>query len=590
MGIRLSGLTSGMDTESIVNELMKAQTMKKTKVENKKTKLEWTQDKWKNLNTKLYSFYTDKVSNMRFSSAYNTKKVSVSDSSVVGITGKSSAINGSYTLEVNKIASANYVTSGKINLADTSTGAKVTAKTKISELAGGSDLVGQQLSISYKGKSTLMTIDAETTIEQYVTRLRNVGLSASFDEAQQRLFMSSGTSGADSNFTISLVSDAEKAARQDLRNLIINGSTASALTTEQIDTVDALIYKIKNSQTGTESYTKAVDELKTYATTAGVTGADVDTYVSAYKTASQTAGDGVKLAALGMTSVIDGRAVGTAPAGMAVITGEDSEIVLNGAILNGSETTMNVNGLNIELKGLTNGSKVTFSVSNDVDAVYDSIKSFLTEYNSLLDEMNKAYHATPARGYDPLTDEEKESMTDNQIELWENKIKDSLLRNDTTLGGIISSMKSAMMSAIEIDGKSYSLSSLGIMTSTDYTEYGKLHIYGDKDDSTYADKTDKLRKKLEEDPEFVTKLMSGISQNLYDTMQKKMATSTLSSALTFYNDKEMKKQVTSYETSIKEWASKLKTIEDRYYKQFTAMEKAMASMQSAQNSFASMLG
>ena len=73
-------------------------------------------------------------------------------------------------------------------------------------------------------------------------------------------------------------------------------------------------------------------------------------------------------------------------------------------------------------------------------------------------------------------------------------------------------------------------------------------------------------------------------------MQKKMATSTLSSALTFYNDKEMKKQVTSYETSIKEWASKLKTIEDRYYKQFTAMEKAMASMQSAQNSFASMLG
>ena len=121
MGIRLSGLTSGMDTEAIVKQLMEAHSMKKTKVENKKTKLEWTQDKWKNLNTKLYSFYTDKVSNMRFSAAYNTKKVSVSDSSIVGITGKASAINGSYSLEVNEIASANYVTSDKINLANTST-------------------------------------------------------------------------------------------------------------------------------------------------------------------------------------------------------------------------------------------------------------------------------------------------------------------------------------------------------------------------------------------------------------------------------------------------------------------------------------
>ena len=73
-------------------------------------------------------------------------------------------------------------------------------------------------------------------------------------------------------------------------------------------------------------------------------------------------------------------------------------------------------------------------------------------------------------------------------------------------------------------------------------------------------------------------------------MQKKMGTSTLSSALTFYNDKQMKKQMTSYETSLAEWEKKLKTLEDRYYKQFTAMEKAMTKMQSEQSNFASMLG
>ena len=92
------------------------------------------------------------------------------------------------------------------------------------------------------------------------------------------------------------------------------------------------------------------------------------------------------------------------------------------------------------------------------------IKDFITEYNSVLGEMNKSYKAASARDYDPLTDEQKESMSDDQIEKWETKIKDSLLRRDSTLDGIINSMKNAMMSTVEVDGKKYSLSSLVIMT------------------------------------------------------------------------------------------------------------------------------
>ena len=63
MALRMTGLMSGMDTESIVKAMMDAKAVKKIRIENKKTKLEWTQDKWKTLNTKLYSLYTDKVSN-----------------------------------------------------------------------------------------------------------------------------------------------------------------------------------------------------------------------------------------------------------------------------------------------------------------------------------------------------------------------------------------------------------------------------------------------------------------------------------------------------------------------------------------------
>lgn len=588
MGIRMTGLSSGLDTESIVSELMKAKSMKKTKIENKKTKLEWTQEKWKDLNTKLYALYTDKVSNMRLAASYNTKKVSVSDSSVVGVSAKSNAINGSYSLQINNIATANSVTSATLKLADGEEGSKVTSKTKISELMGGEDLVGKEISIAYKGKSVSLGVDENTTVGDYVSRLKAVGISASFDEAQQRMFVMSGTSGEDSNFTINVVSNEEDGARMDLRYAVADYDT---LTVEEKDTIDALIYNVKNSEQGSDKYKKSVEELKAMASASGrATNDRVDELVAAYRESTKNTDESGKLAALGMTSIIKGEAVGTAPAGMAVIKGTDSEIVLNGATLKGSDTTMNVNGLTIELKGKTNGSTVSFSVSNDVDAVYDSIKSFITEYNSILDEMNKLYHAKSARGYDPLTDEEKEAMTENQIELWEGKIKDSLLRSDSTLGGIIEAMKGAMMSSVEIDGKNYSLSSLGIMTSSDYTEYGKLHIYGDKEDSTYADKENKLKNLLESDPDFVTKLMTGVTANLHEAMQKKMSKTSLSSALTFYNDKHMEKQKADYEKSISQWDKRLKEIEDKYYKQFTAMEKAMAQMQSSQSSLASMLG
>ena len=585
MALRMTGLSSGMDTETVVAELMKAKSMQKTKIENKKTKLEWTQDKWKDLNTKLYSLYTEKVSKMRLTGTYNTKKVSLSDSSVASVTGNANAINGNYSLQINNIATANYVTSGKVKLADGAEG-KVTGKTKISELAGGNDLVGKEVTISYKGKTAVMKIDENTTVSSYVSRLKSVGLSASFDEVQQRLFISSGTSGAESNFTMTVAGSTEETAKDSLRNIVADYDT---LELEEKDKIDAYIAQLKNNDEGSAKYTEALDGLKAYAA-GNATNDEIEAAATAYKQSTSNTDGAASLSALGLTSIKNGVAVGTKPAGMAVITGTDSEIVLNGATLTGSETTVNVNGLAIELKGLTNGSTVSFSVSNDVDAVYDQIKSFISEYNSILEEMNNLYHAKSSRGYDPLTDEEKEAMTDEQIELWEGKIKDSLLRRDTTLGSLIDSMKSAMMSTVEVDGKTYALSSLGIMTSKDYKEYGKLHIYGDEDDTTYADQADKLKKMLEEDPELATKIMTGITDKLYDTMQKKMGTSTISSALTFYNDKKMAKDMESYEESIADWEKKLKDIEDKYYKQFTAMEKAMAKLQASQSNFAAMLG
>ena len=143
---------------------------------------------------------------------------------------------------------------------------------------------------------------------------------------------------------------------------------------------------------------------------------------------------------------------------------------------------------------------------------------------------------------------------------------------------------------IEYDGKKYSLASFGIMTSTVYTEGGLYHIYGDKDDATYADRDDKLRKALEQDPDAVVNVLSDIFGKLRETMSNKMAATKQSSTQTFYNDIKMKDDLKGYEKQISAWEDKLASMEEAYYKKFTAMEMAMSRLQSQQSSLAGLLG
>ncbi len=186
----------------------------------------------------------------------------------------------------------------------------------------------------------------------------------------------------------------------------------------------------------------------------------------------------------------------------------------------------------------------------------------------------------------------QEDLTDKEVEKWEDKIKSSLLRRDDTLSSLITSFRSNMMGTVKAsNGKTYGLSSLGITTSAkDWYEGGLLHIKGDEDDAEYMDADNKLEKMLNEDPELVAEILAGLTNNLYADLQKKSSSTTMSSVFTFYNDKEMNSQLSDYKKDISKWEKKLAELENRYYSQFTAMEKAMASLNSQQNYFSSMLG
>lgn len=708
MGIRMSGLSSGMDTEAIVKELMSAQSLKKNKVVKAKTKLEWTQTKWADLNTKLTGLYNNFVTKMQLSTAYKTKKTTISDTSKASVSAKTNAVNGSYTMEVKNIATAQYLTGAKID---------ASATDKLVDL--DSSLLNKEISITTGGTTTKFAVTADTTLKDFTSALQNAGLNASFDDAQKRIFISSKDSGVANTFSISTsgLSNAEVTARGALCEAagysnMSNTNKASfdeamqALQTsgvgtddynKALDTIAKLSYDTKkaSADTAAETYVKAklysekyseyeekareslkntyLDDdgnLKTGKTQedydkAVAKKADTDTvsYISSQlkeddvklqieeaafsgkteadmadfseKAVSKYYSSGVKaftgmdgvdedsektrmaaytekyasvtdrnealsssaLTSLGLADIsvdADGKVTvnggandstnTSIPTGMALIEGSDSKIILNGAELTSSSSVVSANGLEISLTGVTKENEsVTFSVATDTDAIYDSVKSFLKEYNSVMKEMNTLYNADSAKGYEPLTSQEKEAMSDDEVKEWETKIKNSLLRSDSTLGSIINAMRSAMQTTVEYDGGTYALSSLGIKTSTDYTEGGLLHIYGDPDDSVYSAKDDKLKKALEENPDVVIATLTGVFGNLRQTMSDKMAGSKYSSSMSFYNDIKMKSDVKDYESDIKDWEDKLAEMEDAYYSKFTAMETALAKLQSQQS-------
>lgn len=279
------------------------------------------------------------------------------------------------------------------------------------------------------------------------------------------------------------------------------------------------------------------------------------------------------------------------------IDGQDAVIKLNGIEYTGNTNSFSVNGLIITAQAATgdgDDNAITITTQTDTQGVYDKIKDFLTQYNSLINEITSLYNADSAKGYEPLTDEEKDAMSDTEIEKWEEKIKSSLLRRDDSLESIMYTMTSAMSKGIQVNGKTYYLSSFGIKTlgylNAAENEQNAYHIDGDEDDASTKGNDDKLLKALTEDPDTVIQFFQGLTDNLYTTMGKKMETSTLSSMYKVYNDKEMASEYSDYTDIIKKWEEKLQAQEDYYYKKFSAMETALSKLQSQTSSLTNLFG
>jgi len=229
---------------------------------------------------------------------------------------------------------------------------------------------------------------------------------------------------------------------------------------------------------------------------------------------------------------------------------------------------------------------VTLSSTTDVDEMMTKIKDFVTTYNGLVKGLNDQTKESKYRDYAPLTAEQRKEMDEDEIKLWEEKAKSGLLRNDSLIRNGLSNMRSLIyQSNPDISDTRYNtLYSIGITTSKSYNDGGTLEI----DEA-------KLRKALEENPDAVEQLFNnsegqkddvvngktvdtrGYLDKLRDSMkalevniEKKAGRSTMTDV-----QYSLGKNLIDTEKRIDTWQDKLKMIEERYWKQFSAMETAI---------------
>ncbi len=629
MGIGLSGMISGLDTDAIVEAMVGGQKAKKTKVDNKITLNKWTTSAWSDLNKKIYSFYTDFASKLRLKSAYQTKTAESSNETKIKATVSSSGAVGQHTVKVMGVASSQYVTGARLS-------GTYTTETRLAQLdaESGSHLVGQTITFTNKAgsadeKKTTLTIDNNTKIKDVISVAKEAGITASYDTNQKRFFFSSADSGEENKFTITSTSvpTAYASAKNEIVNVVepdvvsamsevdqaTYNSAVNTILAASAEDIEAALqpgFDRDDTENNTESQIavfNAIENLKALRTAElhipddqdeiDARVADIITKVNNFKANIGNESESATLEGLGLGNGILGNDITeSAEGGLVVVGAKNAKAIVDGATMTSASNSLTVNGLTLNLLGTTYNKdtgaydEVTVTVGKDTTSTYELVKNAVKEYNNLLEEMGKLYYADSARGYDPLTSEQKESMSDDEIEQWENKIKSSLLRRDSTLGSLMSAMRSALQGTYkDEEGNEYSLSTYGIV-SGNYTERGKLHIYGNTDDPIYASNADRLQKALNEDPDKVMDALSGIFSNLYTTLSEKCAKTEVSSALTFYNDKQYSKDLDRYQKDLDSINTRMEDMKNRYYKQYTAMEKALATLQSKSSSLAQMLG
>ncbi|NGP44929.1 flagellar filament capping protein FliD [Bacillaceae bacterium SIJ1] len=668
---RISGLASGMDTEQIIRDLMKAERLPLDRMYQKKTIMEWQRDQYREINKKLLEL-RDATFDFKLSSTFSSRNVASSNDTFVTATANSNALLASFNIsEVSRLATAAQRLStqsiekngetidlnkslwsqkgsfdqmpadqwrkGAVEYGSTVTNAsgrtfsflKGDIKTTNGQAEAVVKVDGQSFEVvtgvdpatlnenqvlldTASGELTFgKTIDKQSQIDvNYVANSRTdsftVGEEPSYNYNLARKSIA-GEAGAGSVLSsVQVTVDGQDYTVVTDLNELESGANRVYLNQEtgqlKFSTSDANIAEdAKIEVTYQQNYTSAsfgvYDENgEEQKTSLFIQGSDSfstfmsqlnrdDTGVKAFYdeftgrfslTRSESgnfndAGDEINLYGSFMNDILKlGAETG----------GENAKFTINGIETERRSNQFTQNGVEFQLNSTFTQADgpVTLTVTNNSDDVFERIKGYVEKYNELVDLVNSKTMEERYRDFHPLTDEQKQEMTERQVELWEEKAQSGLLKSDPMLNGLLSGIRMDLYGKVEsnaMNSQFDQISEIGITTSPDYLSGGKLVI-----------NESKLKEALQTDPESVEALFNasgestakqGIAQRLYDTMDSYMERITDKAGRSTMTNEQFSlgKKIDDMSSRMERFEDRLTMIENRYYRQFTAMEQAI---------------
>jgi len=535
---------SGLDTESMIESLMKAERVKVDTLKQDRQLVLWRQEMYNNLNKEFANFIINTRKNFGLTYTTSTgiflsnsyknlswvKRVTSSDTSIASVSASGIPFDGIYRVNVEKIAQGVSMVSGSNiggDLKDilASLGEDDEIRFTIANHKGEKEFVFRNES---EKKLTVEDIVKElnsATVLDENNKEVSLGIKASYDANIGRFFIQTKETG---------------------RNVYIKIDADEG--TSGKDFIEALNLKV--SYNGYEDSNGNVVE-------ADGTGHDL---------------------ALGTKYI-----------------GQDALIHFNGAEnITSSSNNITINGINMSLMGT---GEFTVTVNTDVDGICQKISSFIEEYNKLVDKVDELLKQKRYYDYKPLTDAQKEEMKDKEIELWEEKAKSGLLKNDDIIARTMQNIRSSIYD--EFEGVFKLITEIGITTEkyASGTAGGRLEI---KDEQ-------KLRQAISENPEGVMELLfkesseesaGGIVTRIYDNLISGMEeiikkSGTGDNASLYRNVKStilldfvteygsislLDKSIADYDKRIADLNDALRDKENYYYKKFAALETAISRM------------
>jgi len=282
---------------------------------------------------------------------------------------------------------------------------------------------------------------------------------------------------------------------------------------------------------------------------------------------------------------------GTAGTDYTVTDGTDAklEVTMNGStsVIERSTNTFTFDGINIELSNASlNAENVKFNVSNNTDSIVENMAKFINDYNEIVTYLDNKIMETPNKGYAPLTDAQKKEMSESQIKAWEEKAKAGMLYSDRTMYSALYDLRNAMTDAVK--GAGTMIQDIGITAvKGDYS--GKLIFDENKFREAYANNSEAIEKLFTQSVENGTKAEQGIAYKLKSAIDRNVGTRGEKGILVEYSGTKntstekvnyLSERMEEYQETIDKLKVKMEAERKKYWSQFTALEKALASMNS----------